>query len=149
MSAKCGLEYHKDTGDVLSARIQATKVGIADAPLTFVTPPYTTSQYNGQQTLLTATYSAFTRGGDAQKPAYDIQREAAIVIMDKTAEYVDGIAIGNVSIIEQAAFKAVNDGRVSATKPTQAQFVVALVGWPPEQSRGSPSPRSISQPGPD
>lgn len=124
MSAVCGREYHEDTGDVLGARIEATKTGIAAAPLMFVTPPYTTLEYANQEEALTSTYSAYKRGGLAQRGPYDTQWAAAILMMDNTADYVNGIAKGSVTVIVQAAFKPVNDGRVAAVKPTQAQKVV-------------------------
>ena len=125
MEAKCGLDYHEDKGDVLAMRIEGTRVGINDAPpLMFVGPPYTDTQYSAQGLLLTTTYSAYNRGGEAQKPAYETQRDASILMLDKTATFVDGVAKGNVSIIIQAAYKPVNVGRVAAVKPSQAQHVV-------------------------
>ena len=125
MSAVCGKEYHEDTGDVLGLRIEATRVGIKNAPaLMFPTPPFADTAYSAQELALTTTYSAFKRGGDAQKPAYITQLEAANLMMDTTADYVDGIAKGNVVIIVQAAFKPVNDGRIAALKPSKAQKVV-------------------------
>jgi hypothetical protein len=124
MIAVCGLEYHEDKGDVLAARMEATRVGIKNAPaLMFATPPITDAEYTTQETALTTTYSAFNRGGEAQRSAYEIQLTAANLMMDNTAEYVDGIAKGNVNIIVQAAFKAVNNGRTAAIKPTQAYRV--------------------------
>jgi len=124
MNAVCGREYHDATGDVLAARIEATKTGIAAAPLMFPLAPFTSIEYEAQEVALTTTYSAYTRGGLAQRPAYDIQLAAGILMMDTTADYVNEKANGNVSIIEQAAFKAVNSGRTAATKPSQAQKVV-------------------------
>ena len=126
MSAVCGLEYHEDKGDVLAARMEATRVGIKNAPaLMFVTPPFTDAEYSTQELALTTTYSAFSRGGEAQKAAYETQRDESILMMDTTAEYVDGVAKGNVNIIGQAAFKPVNNGRTAAIKPSQ----VRLVNW--------------------
>ena len=124
MSAVCGREYHDATGDVLAARLEATKTGIFDAALMFPLPPYTVIEYEAQELALTTTYSAYTRGGLAQRSAYDTQLAAGNLMMDHTADYVNGKANGNVSIIVQAAFKAVNDGRTSAVKPSQAQKVV-------------------------
>jgi len=124
MSAVCGMEYHDDTGDVLGLRIEATKTGIFADALMFPLPPYTALEYSSQELALTTTYSAYKRGGEAQKSAYDIQLVAANLMMDNTATYVNGKANGNVSIIVQAAFKPVNDGRTAAVKPTQAQKVV-------------------------
>ena len=125
MEAKCGLEYHEDKGDVLAMRIEATRVGIKDAPaLMFVDPPFTDSEYSAQELALTTTYSAYQRGGEAQKGPYETQLANSILMMDTTANYVDGVAKGNVLIIAQAAYKPVNSGRVAAVKPTQAQHVV-------------------------
>ena len=124
LSAVCGLEYHYATVDVLGARMEATKTGIAASPLMFVTPPYTTVEYATQEEALTSTYSAYKRGGLAQRGPYDIQWAAAILMMDNTATYVNGIAKGSVTVIVQAAFTPVDDGRTAATKPSQAQKVV-------------------------
>ncbi len=55
---------------------------------------------------------------------YEIRWAASIVMMDNTANYVDGLAKGSIPIIEMAAYKAVNVSRVSAVKPTQAQKAV-------------------------
>jgi len=94
MSAVCGLEFHDDTGDVLGARIEATRAGIKAFPFTFVTPPFTDAGYSAQELALTTTYSAYKRGGDAQKPAYDTQLAAANLMMDDTATYADGLIKG-------------------------------------------------------
>ena len=73
-------------------------------------------------------YIAYKRGGIDQFPAWDTDHKALIVGLDSNAEYIDGVAKGNVNIIILSGYDHTSTQTIWSVKPIQPQAVVLTSG---------------------
>ena len=75
-----------------------------------------------------STYSAYHHGGDFQKPAFEAAQAALIAGIDENAIFVEGVAVGDASIIKASGFNATEVGNTPTPGPEGKPIVTAKRG---------------------
>ncbi len=91
----CSRSFHTDPVSGLGDFFVIVQTGILGNPLTFIAPPYTKVQSDLAYNLFINTRAAYTKGGSAQEPAYNAAYNDLMLVLNKEADFVDGIAKGD------------------------------------------------------
>jgi hypothetical protein len=95
----CTVVYHKYGSSVLDTFAGGVSNGIYTNPSVFVNPPFTQDEFDKERALFNAASSDYDLYGAVKKTAFVSARKKLIDALDVQADYVDGIANGDASII--------------------------------------------------
>lgn len=129
----CSREYHKGTIIEVQDLITEVSTGILAYPLKFPNTPFTKVESDAVVSEFISCKNAFHNGGKAQEPAWNKAFADGIEFLDKTAEFVDGVAKGDADTITLSGHKPIHvHGRVPAQIPGEVLVITHIK----ESSRG-------------
>ena len=129
----CSREYRYATIQVVQDLITEVSTGILAYPLKFTAPPFTKLEADAVVSEFISCKNAFHNGGKAQEPAWNKAFADGIQFLDKTADYVDGVAKGDADTITLSGHKPIHvHGRVPAQIPGEVMVITHIK----ESSRG-------------
>jgi hypothetical protein len=128
----CSRSFHTDPVSGLGDFFVIVQTGILGNPLTFVTPPYTKIETDLSYDLFINARAAYTKGGSAQEPAYNAAYKEIMKKLNKEADYVDGIALGDKDKITLSGFNPTTNPaqRSTSTYPYQPTGVIFVADTP-------------------
>lgn len=123
----CSREYHKGTIIEVQDLITEVSTGILAYPLKFTAAPFTKLESDAVVSEFISCKNAFHNGGKAQEPAWNKAFADGIQFLDKTADYVDGVAKGDADIITLSGHKPIHvNGRVPAQIPGEVLVITHI-----------------------
>ena len=100
----CKLEFHKYSISDMDTFSNEVGNGIFNNPTVFTIPPITNVAYSVIQEAFGTTAADYSKYGITKKTAFIVAKSNLIEALDTFAEYVDSIALGDVSTIALAGF---------------------------------------------
>ena len=100
----CTLGYHRYGTSQLDTFSAEVGNGIYTNPTVFINPPFAPAEYDKVRAIFEAAAADYAKYGAVKKTAFVAARKKLIDVLDVQADYVDGIANGDASIIQLAGF---------------------------------------------
>ena len=107
--SKCKKNHKTETGLKYEDRVEGILDGVYTNDKIFKNPTITQLVFAALVTTFISTRKAHEKGGLAQLPAYEAATAALRVAVLTLAEFVDGIALGDITIINLAGYDATYD----------------------------------------
>ena len=104
----CSRAYRTDPVAGLAEFFVLVQAGILGNTTLFPDPPATKAESDAIYTAFVSTRATYIAGGTAQEPAYNTAHVNMFALLDKEANFVDGIAKGNAQTIISSGFKPTN-----------------------------------------
>lgn len=101
--------YRKLDGIKLENKAEGIETGIYGNASVFVTPTITNLVFSAAIVDYSKKRTLYEQGGIAQKLAYTKAKNVLMTLVDGQAEFVESIAVGDITIIKMAGFDATFD----------------------------------------
>ena len=120
----CARDYHYGTIAEVQKLLNDTSAAILANAAKFMSPPFTEAEANVVIDTFVSTRSDYENGGKDQEPAWHTAYGNGVAFLDKSADYVDGVAAGNADTITLSRFTPIHvNPRVPATIPGQVKTI--------------------------
>ena len=129
---RCSRSFHTDPVSGLGDFYVIVQTGIFGNALTFANPPFTKVETDLSYNIFINARAEYTKGGSAQEPAYVAAYGEIIKKLNKLADFVDGIAVGDRQKIILSGFNPTTNllQKGTSTYPSQPTGVTFVADTP-------------------
>lgn len=132
LKIRSSFAYHSINPDLLINFAVGVRDGIYNNPTIYNTPPMTIAAFQALLDNYINARVAYKLGGIAQKGDYELAKEALLNALDLTANYVNGIALGNPALITEAGYTPTKGNITRVNKPERPTGATLTRGLPGE-----------------
>lgn len=122
----CSRSYRWESYDTVGGTAQRVSAGIYGNTGTFTAPPLTETVFNAAIDDYITKRGLYTQGGVNYRDAFDASYAVLIGHLDTQADFVDGVANGNGTIIAMGGFVATKGETTKAERPGQVSGLMVL-----------------------
>ena len=124
----CRRNYRKFVSVKLENKAEDVKAGVYENTNVFTTTPITLVVVAALITDYSEKRKAFEHGGIDQKLPYENAIKAIVNMLDKLADYVDSVALGNVTIIKTGGYEVAWDNSEALAKNVSGAVAFIVEG---------------------
>ena len=120
----CSREYHHGAILEIQKLLNDASAAILANAAKFASPPFTEAEAKAVIDAYVGTRSDYENGGKDQEPAWNTAYGNGMAFLDKSANYVDGVAKGDADTITLSRFTPTHaHGRIPASIPGQVKTI--------------------------